>query len=128
PAIQPPAAPAGQRPHTPDPVRGVRADTAESGRGVRVSWAPPPVGQGAEQTTAYAIYRREGRGEGCAPVDPGTLIGTVRDPGTPPGGRLTLADPSARPGRDYTYTVTALDRVHRESPPARAATVTVNRG
>ncbi|WP_034489090.1 glycoside hydrolase family 10 protein [Actinomadura oligospora] len=128
PAIPPAAPPKAQKAAVPAPVHDVRAATADRGRGVQISWAPAGTGDGAGRTVAYAIYRRDGRGAGCAAVDPAALIGTVRDPGTPAGARLTLTDTSARPGRDYTYTVTALDRVHRESPPARAATVTVNRG
>ncbi|MEV4259459.1 family 10 glycosylhydrolase, partial [Spirillospora sp. NPDC049652] len=46
PAIPPATPPAGQKPRTPEPVRGVRADTADNGRGVQVSWAPPPTGNG----------------------------------------------------------------------------------
>ncbi|MEV5569773.1 family 10 glycosylhydrolase [Spirillospora sp. NPDC052269] len=129
PAIPPAAPPAGHKPQAPAPVHDVRAATATTGKGVQISWAPAGTGpDDAGRTVAYAIYRRDGRGAGCAAVDPTALIGTVRDPGTPAGARLTLTDTSARAGHDYTYTVTALDRVHRESPPARAATVTVNRG
>lgn len=134
PAI-PPAPAAGsalaQKSEPPAPVRDVRAAPAK--QGVQISWTPPTAtgdgsGGGPGQATAYAVYRRDGHGAGCAAVDPAALIGTARDPGTPAGARLTLTDTTARPGRAYTYTVTALDRLHRESPPARAATVTVNRG
>ncbi|WP_433323302.1 glycoside hydrolase family 10 protein [Spirillospora sp. CA-294931] len=89
-------------------------ETGAEAKGVRVQWRPA---QGAD---AYAVYRADGKRPGCAPVDPGTLVATVRGGG--------IIDPSAKAGKTYTYYVTALDRTHRESPPGRGSTVTAGRG
>ncbi|MQY08985.1 glycoside hydrolase family 10 protein [Actinomadura macrotermitis] len=101
----PPAAPGGQAPPA---ARQVTA--APAAKGVKVTWQPS---QGA---ASYAVYRADGRRPACAPVDPATLVASVRGGG--------IIDPTAAPGKTYTYYVTAVDRLHHESPPARAATVT----
>ncbi|WP_242608899.1 glycoside hydrolase family 10 protein [Actinomadura formosensis] len=97
----------------PPPVHGTTAAPA-AGKGVRVGWRPS---QGA---TSYAVYRADGTRPGCAPVDPRDLIAGIRGGG--------IIDPTAKPGRTYTYYVTALDRLHHESAPARGAAVTVPKG
>ncbi|TDD63538.1 glycoside hydrolase family 10 protein [Actinomadura rubrisoli] len=111
------------RPAVPPPVqgRGGQAPPAvqdlkarPDGKGVRVDWRPS---QGA---ASYAVYRVDGKRAGCAPVDPTRLVADVRGGG--------ILDPSAKPGRSYTYYVTALDRLHHESPPGRGATVTAPEG
>ncbi len=84
------------------------------GKGVRVTWRP------SKGAASYAVYRVDGTGPGCAPVDPGKLIADVRGGG--------IIDPSAKPGRSYTYYVTALDRLHHESAPGRGATVNAPKG
>ncbi|MGW5415964.1 family 10 glycosylhydrolase [Actinomadura geliboluensis] len=96
----------------PPPVRGTAA--APDRKGVRVTWQP------ADGAASYAVYRVEGTRPGCAPVDPRTLIAAVRGGG--------IVDPGAEPGRAYTYYVTALDRLHRESAPGRGATATAAKG
>jgi uncharacterized lipoprotein YddW (UPF0748 family) len=83
-----------------------------SGKAVRVSWR-------GGAATSYAVYRVPGAGPGCAPVDPRDLLVTVRATG--------ISDATAKPGVAYTYYVTALDRLHHESAPARGATVVVKR-
>ncbi len=110
PAIPPPARDGAGT--TPPPVQDV--DARADGKGVRVQWRPS---QGA---ASYAVYRVDGERPGCAPVDPSRLVADVRGGG--------IIDPSAKPGRSYTYYVTALDRLHHESRPARGATVTAPGG
>ncbi|QXJ19586.1 family 10 glycosylhydrolase [Actinomadura graeca] len=110
PAIPPPARDGAGK--APPPVQDVAAGA--DGGGVRVRWRP------SEGAASYAVYRVGGRRPGCAPVDPSALVADVR------GG--AIIDPSAKPGRTYTYYVTALDRLHHESAPARGATVTATGG
>jgi uncharacterized lipoprotein YddW (UPF0748 family) len=112
PAIPPQVEDAGGR--APAPVQGVRATAEGKGKGVKVQWSPSRGG------TAYGVYRVEGAKPGCDDVDGGDLVATVRGGG--------IIDPGARSGKTYTYYVTALDRTHHESPPARGATVTATGG
>jgi uncharacterized lipoprotein YddW (UPF0748 family) len=95
----------------PSPAAGVQA--AAGGRSVKVRW------QGSS-ATSYAVYRVAGKGVACARVDPKSLLATLRGTG--------ISDPTVKPGATYTYYVTALDRLHHESPPARGATVVAERG
>ncbi|TDD26027.1 hypothetical protein E1287_36805 [Actinomadura sp. KC06] len=111
PAIPP--IPAGRGGKAPPPVQDTAAVPA-GGKGVKVTWRPS---QGA---TSYAVYRVDGKRPGCAPVDPERLIANVRGGG--------IVDPGAKPGRTYTYYVTALDRLHHQSAPGRGATVTSPQG
>ncbi|MBG6089458.1 glycoside hydrolase family 10 protein [Actinomadura viridis] len=96
----------------PVPIQDLRARA--DGKGVRVQWRP------SRDATAYAVYRVEGKKARCARVDPGSLVATVRGGG--------VIDPGAKPGKTYTYYVTALDRTHHESAPGRGATVTAAGG
>ncbi|POM22514.1 hypothetical protein BTM25_54640 [Actinomadura rubteroloni] len=109
PALLPPA-PGGA---APPGVRAVTAVPAE-GPGVRVQWRTQ------ESAASYAVYRVDGTGPACAPVRPDRLLASVRGGG--------VLDATAAPGRTYTYYVTALDRGHHESAPARAATATAAHG
>ncbi|MFV2174751.1 family 10 glycosylhydrolase [Actinomadura sp. LOL_016] len=114
PAIPPVVAPggAGKGGGAPAPARGVTA--APHGDGVEVRWTASP------DAASHAVYRVDGEGDECAAVDPGRLIADVRGGG--------IIDPTAEPGRTYTYYVTAVDRYHRESPPARGATAAAPEG
>jgi hypothetical protein len=112
PAIPPPAGGDRDAGTAPPPVHGTAAVPA--GKGVKVTWRP------VEGAASYAVYRADGTTPGCAPVDPKRLIADVRGGG--------ILDPAAEPGRAYTYYVTALDRLHRESAPGRGATVTAPKG
>lgn len=111
-----PPVPARRGGQAPPPVQGTAAAPAagKDGKGVKVTWR---ASQGA---ASYAVYRAEGARPGCAPVDPRRLIADVRGGG--------IIDPTAKPGRSYTYSVTALDRLHHESPPGRGATATAPEG
>ncbi|MFD0904839.1 glycoside hydrolase family 10 protein [Actinomadura sediminis] len=96
----------------PAPAHGVTARPHADG--VEVRWKPSP------DAASHAVYRVDGEGDECAPVDPDRLIADVRGGG--------IIDPTAEPGRTYTYYVTAVDRYHRESPPARGATAAAPEG
>lgn len=98
------------------PVATVSAAPADGG--VQVRWR----GTGAP---AYAIYRLDGRADPCA-AKGRHLVGVRR--GTAGTGELTFTDRSARPGRDHTFVVTALNRYDHESAPGPAATVSVPKG
>jgi uncharacterized lipoprotein YddW (UPF0748 family) len=108
-----PAAPRRATGPPPTPPAKVDATTAARGGQVTLRWRP----SGAAR---YAVYRVEGRRPDCARPDPHTLLTTA--------GGATAVDASARPGATYTYYVTALDRTHRESAPARGSTITAPRG
>jgi uncharacterized lipoprotein YddW (UPF0748 family) len=91
PAGGPPAAPAGLQ--------------AKAGR---LSWK----GSGA---AAYAVYRAPADGPACIRPDGRLLLKVV-------GGDVReTVDATARSGRSYRYYVTALNRLHRESPTTRGA-------
>ncbi|WP_019634583.1 glycoside hydrolase family 10 protein [Actinomadura atramentaria] len=108
PALLPPAgdgpAPAGTRHVTAEP----------DASGVRVRWQAVP------NAASYAVYRVDGTGPACAPVRADRLLAEVRGGG--------VVDTGAKPGRTYTYYVTALDRLHHESAPARGVTATTRDG
>lgn len=110
PALRPVATGLGGK--APAPVQGTAAEA--HGDGVKVTWRT------SEDAASYAVYRADGERPGCGPVEPGQLIAGVRGGG--------IIDPTAEPGRTYTYYVTALDRRHHQSAPARGATVTVPKG
>jgi uncharacterized lipoprotein YddW (UPF0748 family) len=110
PAIPP--AVAGRGGKAPTPVQDVKAEAG--GKDVKVRWRP------SKDAKAYAVYRVKGGRPGCASVDPADLIAHVRGGG--------IIDRGAEPGRTSTYYVTALDRLHHQSAPARGATVTATGG
>ncbi|RFS82327.1 hypothetical protein D0T12_26280 [Actinomadura spongiicola] len=114
------APPPAVRNTTATPLDGVR----DSAAGVRVTWrsatATATDADADADAASYAVYRVDGERPGCAPVDPAHLIGHVRGP--------RLDDPTARPGRTYTYYVTALNSLHHQSRPGRGATVTTPQG
>ncbi|MET7401411.1 family 10 glycosylhydrolase [Dactylosporangium sp. NPDC005572] len=66
----------------------------------------------SDQSTSFGVYRFDGVTipRGCDLADAAHLVATVR--GT------AYTDPTAEPGRRYTYVVTALDRRWHESPPS----------
>jgi uncharacterized lipoprotein YddW (UPF0748 family) len=101
------------RPPAPPAAATTSVPAAGLARPVTVRWRP----SGAAR---YAVYRVEGKRPGCARVDPRTLLTTAGGP--------AVIDSSVRPGATYTYYVTALDRTHRESAPARGSTITAPRG
>ncbi|GIG68871.1 family 10 glycosylhydrolase [Phytomonospora endophytica] len=74
--------------------------------------------------TSYAVYRITGTGaaDPCDFADAGNLLTTVRSTGT----TRTYVDKTAAATTAYTYYVTALDRLHNESPVGTGATVPGN--
>ncbi|GAA3191616.1 glycoside hydrolase family 10 protein [Actinocorallia longicatena] len=92
------------------PSKGAKAPAAPAGvkvSGAAVSW------KGSKGATSYAVYRRSGKAAACGTVRPADLIGTTRG---------TSFTDTGRPSGTVTYTVTALDRGHAESAPARTVT------
>ena len=74
------------------------------------------VGTKAARATSFAVYRVPGAVDTVDTEDPANLVGTFRAA----GGRVqSWLDTSARPGRAYTYAVSALDRVWNETDPSR---------
>ena len=95
----------------------VELTAARSASGIELSWKPGA--SGAKPAAYYAVYRVEGRTNGTPQdiVNSGRLLATVRSE----AGGLRFVDEEAAPDAAYTYTVTALDRLHRESEPAAPA-------
>lgn len=94
---------------------------AKSGAsGVSLRWFAAPLFGVAP--TYFAVYRLDGRVStpGSALDDARHLLGTVRATGHP---SVTWTDGTATPGAEYTYVVTALDRLHHESPPSNPRSV-----
>ncbi|MEH1012021.1 family 10 glycosylhydrolase [Micromonospora sp. CPCC 206060] len=87
-----------------------------SADGVRLNWRQPADGMGPlGEATSYAIYRFDGTGlaEPCGFADAAHLVDTVR---ATPDAVQSWVDRTAEPGAEYTYYVTALDRLYNESP------------
>ncbi|WP_173923547.1 glycoside hydrolase family 10 protein [Agromyces sp. Marseille-P2726] len=85
--------------------------------GVALQWAdaaPPSV-----RATSFAVYRADGRVSDIDVEDAGNLVATVR---AQHGVVQRFVDTSAAAGAEYTYAVTALDRVWNESAPSRVRT------
>jgi uncharacterized lipoprotein YddW (UPF0748 family) len=98
------------------PVRTpVLANAVHGADGVRLQWsdAAPP----AERATSFAIYRVDGRAGAIDVEDATNLLATRR---AEPGVVQRFVDSTAEAGREYTYAVTALDRLWNESAPSRA--------
>jgi uncharacterized lipoprotein YddW (UPF0748 family) len=79
-------------------------------------------GAGPLPPAYYAVYRLAGgpARDACALADPSSLLATTRRVnGEPPA----FVDRSVVPGQIYTYYVTALDRLHHESPPGKGETL-----
>jgi uncharacterized lipoprotein YddW (UPF0748 family) len=88
---------------SPLPVLALRS--SRTADGVRLAWGQSPLG-----ATSYAIYRRDLAGDDrCPDNDARNLLATTRS--------TTFTDPTAEPGHEYIYTVTALDRLWNESQP-----------
>lgn len=119
PALVPPMPHLPAKP-LPRPVLTRAERTAD---GVRLRWRGPADGKGPLGTaTSYAVYRFDGAGrvDGCDRADAAHLVGTVR---ATPGRSQSWVDPTATPGRTYTYQMTALDRVWNESAASPARVV-----
>ena len=96
------------------PVRTpVLANAVHGTGGVTVQWsdAAPPT----KRATSFAIYRVEGRADAIDVEDAVNLVATRR---ATPGVVQRFVDETAVPGREYTYAVTALDRIWNETAPS----------
>jgi hypothetical protein len=105
----------------PAPAPPARVRTVSGTSGVTVSWQ----GSGAG---SYAVYRVDGSRAGCAPPPAGGLLATVRGSSSAAGGRVSFTDAGVRAGATYTYYVTALDRLDRQSGPARGSVIVAGHG
>jgi uncharacterized lipoprotein YddW (UPF0748 family) len=96
------------------PVRApVLARAVHGAGGVTVQWsdAAPPT----ERATSFAIYRVDGPADAIDVELASNLVATRR---AEPGIVQRFIDAMAEPGREYTYAVTALDRIWNESAPS----------
>ncbi|ONI90984.1 glycosyl hydrolase [Actinosynnema sp. ALI-1.44] len=93
----------GRAPHRPFLV-----STRTTGAGVRLDWISDP------RTASFAVYRFDGTSN-CAMADATHLLTVAR---AKSGIVQSFTDTGAQPGRDYTYVVTSLDRLHHESDPS----------
>jgi uncharacterized lipoprotein YddW (UPF0748 family) len=106
----------GQAPHQP-----VIAALRRTSTGVSMHWVDTSSSQA--RSTAFAVYRFDGdvQVRACDIADASHLLATVRRSGS--GVLQSFTDGTAEAGREYTYVVTALDRLHNESAPSPARTV-----
>jgi uncharacterized lipoprotein YddW (UPF0748 family) len=101
--------------------RDVVLDHVETGAaGVSLRWVDRPH----NNTTYYAIYRYSGNyRHDDPPIDEGQfLLTTVRK--LTNAVQQTFVDTTAVAGQEYSYRITALDRLHNESTPSNVRTVT----
>ena len=85
--------------------------------GVEVQWSD--AAQPDRRATSFAVYRVDGRVDAIDVEDAANLMATRR---AEPGVVQRFLDTAAEPGREYTYAVTALDRVWNESAPGGVRT------
>ncbi|MCU6707468.1 family 10 glycosylhydrolase [Paenibacillus sp. J5C_2022] len=87
---------------------------APAADGVTLQWQDAPEDSSASY---YVLYRQSGL---TAPdiTNPGNMVAKVRKQAD--SDVQTFIDTSIMPGTDYTYTVTALDRLHNESEASNA--------
>ncbi|MDQ3932581.1 MAG: family 10 glycosylhydrolase [Actinomycetota bacterium] len=107
---------AGVQPAPPTITAARRVDA-----GVELTFRGTALGALGEPTS-YAVYRfEESLAAGtCGLEDAHHLIATVRGVGT---GQQTFTDTTAVRDKAYAYYLTALDRLHHESPPSPPQTV-----
>lgn len=80
---------------------------------VTLNWQPGPPAPDGDVATYYVLYRF-GPGEIPSPDDPRHILRLLR-PNTP-GAAVAYVDTTARPAQGYAYYLTAVDRLHNESP------------
>ncbi|MBE1465171.1 glycoside hydrolase family 10 protein [Kibdelosporangium phytohabitans] len=93
----------GKAPHHPILVSARRSDA-----GVRLDWVSDP------RTAYFAVYRFDGTAA-CDLADATHLVTVAR---AKAGIVQSFDDTGVQPGRDHTYVVTSLDRLHHESGPS----------
>jgi uncharacterized lipoprotein YddW (UPF0748 family) len=85
----------------------------QGGGAVRITWkAPDNKRSGSDAVRAYLVYRFDGPGpaDRCGFADATHLVATT--------GAREVTDATAHPGQQYSYYVTAVDRLGRESDPS----------
>ncbi|MEV1287122.1 family 10 glycosylhydrolase [Micromonospora sp. NPDC049679] len=93
----------------------VLTGAARQGDGVRLTWRQPADGLGPfGKATSFVIYRVDGAtlpGR-CELADARRIVATVR---ATDDRSQSFVDRTAEPGKDYTYVVSAVDRLWNES-------------
>ncbi len=90
-----------------------------AGGPVTLRWQAGPQATDGDDARYFVIYRFA-EGETPGPDDPRRILTLLpRRPDKP----LVWQDTTARPGREYAYYVTAVDRLHNESAPVRVTTL-----
>ena len=85
-----------------------------------LSWQPGPAAADGDEAAYYVLYRF-GPGETPSPHDPRRILRVLR-PATP-GAAVAYVDTTARATQGYAYYLTAVDRLHNESPPVHLISV-----
>ncbi len=92
---------------------------------IRLRWKPSKADK-ISPPAYYIIYRGEGGGGRIVDYnDPGQIL-TIT-PFHQKGRRFQYFDADVQPGKTYTYTVTALNRLHEESKPSITRRIAVKR-
>ncbi|GHO42715.1 glycoside hydrolase family 10 protein [Ktedonospora formicarum] len=109
---------------SPQPPQYLQSFQATGGQaGVALLW-----NDALNNTTAYyAVYRLGGNGQPTytgysGGVSPPLLVTVARNQSST---QQSFVDTSAQPGNTYTYYITAVDRLHNESQPARGQAITL---
>jgi len=103
----------GEAPNAPTAATAV----ARGAAGIELSWQDG--GGNGDEAAYYVVYRFEGTTAGDT-SRPEAIAGTAR---AAEGSVQRFVDAAAEDGKTYTYVVTAVSRLHRESAPSGAATV-----
>jgi uncharacterized lipoprotein YddW (UPF0748 family) len=86
---------------------------------VTLNWQPGPAAADGDMATYYVLYRFT-QTEIPTPNDPRRILALLR-PETL-GQAVAYVDTTATPGQGYAYYLTAVDRLHNESPPVHIIT------
>lgn len=90
-----------------------------AGGPVTLRWQAGPQAADGDEARYFVVYRFA-EGETPGPDDPRRILKLLpRRPDKP----LVWQDTTARPGQEYAYYVTAVDRLHNESAPIRVTTL-----
>ncbi len=91
---------------------------------IRLRWKPSKADKQLPPAY-YIVYRVEGSGRSVDYNDPRNILTIM--PFHQKGRRFQYFDTNVQPGRTYTYTVSALNRLHDESSPGTSRRVTMKR-
>ena len=108
-----------QLPGTPPAFPVITAVDRTGSGAVSLTWRDTARGVPFAAPTSYAVYRFDGTAhvDACGFADASHLIGVQR---RGDGDTQTFVDTTALPGAEYTYHVSALDRLWNESEPSPA--------